>query len=233
MKSRRQFVREGALAATALFVTQHVKAFATFSSPLAEIDSADKNHLVVLHSIEQKFSFADGLVSNFTSEQKKIPNAILIHSGAIPSPDLPTPSLEKEKYNIITKGNLTTGIVYAKPGELEVLAKTEKLAAYLKNEKKCTLVVCVSHLGHKQENSIDDITLASQSENIDIIINGHETNFLPKTLVLPNLQKNEVIIQSSKDNLASFAKLEIGFDSFGAKKYIHYATKLYKDVEAA
>ena len=237
MKSRRQFVIKGRLAATAILFGQHFKSFAIYSSPQIPIDSTDllayNNHLVFLHSMEQKFSFSQGLISSANKMHQSVPNSILINSSANHSADFSLDISSKEKYSIICKGNITTGVIYAKPNEENVLIKTEELAALLKQEKNCSLVVCVSHLGHKQKNSIDDLTLASLSTNIDIIINGHETNFLPKTMIVSNSQKKEVIVQSSKDNHSSFAKLEIGFDERGTKKHIHLATKLFKDIEAA
>lgn len=47
-------------------------------------------------------------------------------------------------------------------------------AAYLKNKKKCDLVVVVSHLGVAKENAKEiDYDIARASKDIDIIIGGH------------------------------------------------------------
>jgi 5'-nucleotidase len=55
----------------------------------------------------------------------------------------------------------------------------EKWASVLKNDEKCDLVICLSHLGFKYEDKkISDIGLASLSKNIDLIIGGHTHTFL-------------------------------------------------------
>lgn len=49
-----------------------------------------------------------------------------------------------------------------------------KWADFLKNKKNCDLVVAVTHIGYKVGgNRADDVKLAQQSKDIDIIIGGH------------------------------------------------------------
>lgn len=61
------------------------------------------------------------------------------------------------------------------------------VAAKLKNEEKCDLVICLSHLGYKYNiEKVSDIELAKKSKNIDLIIGGHTHTFLSK----PDIQKN-------------------------------------------
>lgn len=55
-----------------------------------------------------------------------------------------------------------------------VISAANETAAYLKNNKKCDLVVVVSHIGVVKENDKDtDYDLARASKDIDIIIGGH------------------------------------------------------------
>ncbi len=59
----------------------------------------------------------------------------------------------------------------------------------LKEDKKCDLVVCLSHLGYEYNNEtiISDVQLASKTKNIDLIIGGHTHTFLDKpTLITRN-----------------------------------------------
>lgn len=46
-------------------------------------------------------------------------------------------------------------------------------AAYLKAEKKCDLIICLSHLGFEEDKA-----LATQVRNVDVYIGGHSHTFL-------------------------------------------------------
>lgn len=244
MKSRRQFVREGAIAATAILVAQHLKAFSGLTSAFpgnsSTVFSNHTNHLVFLHSAETDNTATTGLVNYLKKIQSPVHDTLLINTGAHrladntsgASPAGGIHQIDKE-YKIIRKAGVNTGIIYARPTTDGVIKQSEDLAAFLKKEKNCQLVVCISHLGHQHKNAPDDVTLAGESRHIDIILNGHTTNFLSKTITMPNSARHEVIIQSSRSNTAPFAKLEIGMDANGNKKLIHLATKLYKDISAA
>lgn len=58
-----------------------------------------------------------------------------------------------------------------------------KWAVYLKDKKKCDLVVAVTHIGYTTDvDKPTDIDLARSSKDIDIIIGGHSHSFVdPKT----------------------------------------------------
>lgn len=70
--------------------------------------------------------------------------------------------------SLISKENIT-GV-----GFKDVIKTANSTAAYLKKDKKCDLVVVVSHIGVVKDNDkATDYDLARASENIDIIIGGH------------------------------------------------------------
>ncbi|QEE49953.1 bifunctional metallophosphatase/5'-nucleotidase [Flavobacterium alkalisoli] len=67
----------------------------------------------------------------------------------------------------------------------------------LKQDEKCDLVICLSHIGflYKNEpNKVCDITLAQKTRNIDLIIGGHTHTFLKKPYIEKNLDGEEVLI---------------------------------------
>jgi 5'-nucleotidase len=77
------------------------------------------------------------------------------------------------------------------------IESANKMAEILKNDYKCNLVVCLSHLGFKykkEENQVSDHDLAAQSKNIDLIIGGHTHTFLKQPDVVRNLDNKEVIV---------------------------------------
>ncbi|MDE5975301.1 MAG: metallophosphoesterase, partial [Muribaculaceae bacterium] len=64
----------------------------------------------------------------------------------------------------------------------EIIPEANRLAAFLKNEKKCDLVVAVTHIGYEKENDkTTDPELIAASRDIDIVIGGHS-----HTLIDPN-----------------------------------------------
>ncbi|MBK9283496.1 MAG: metallophosphatase [Sphingobacteriaceae bacterium] len=84
----------------------------------------------------------------------------------------------------LVSDKLVGGVQYQDP-----VSQSDRIAAYLKKEERCDLVICLSHLGYSYNNSkISDKILASQSENIDLIIGGHTHTFLKE----PDLIKNKM-----------------------------------------
>lgn len=67
----------------------------------------------------------------------------------------------------------------------------------LKQEQKCDLVICLSHIGfsYKEEpNKVCDLILAKKTKDIDLIIGGHTHTFLEKPVVEKNLDGKDVLI---------------------------------------
>lgn len=68
---------------------------------------------------------------------------------------------------------------YAGMKFLPVLETANATAEYLKNEKKCDLVVAVTHIGYTSSvGGPTDVDLARGSRDIDIIIGGHSHTFV-------------------------------------------------------
>ena len=89
--------------------------------------------------------------------------------------------------SLITEQNVE-GIVWH-----DVVATANDLAAMLKREKKCDLVVAVTHIGYEKSNAkTSDVELAQASCDIDIIIGGHSHTMLDPTQAdsFPHLIKN-------------------------------------------
>ena len=82
--------------------------------------------------------------------------------------------------------------VYNNPIEL-----AQDMTRILKEEKKCDLVICLSHLGFKYKDEPEkpsDILLAQKTKNIDLIIGGHTHTFLEKPVIEKNSEGKEVLI---------------------------------------
>lgn len=114
-------------------------------------------------------------------------------------------------YKIITKDGIKIGIfglgvqldglvdkklyketIYNNPIEI-----AQDMTRILKEEKKCDLVICLSHLGFKYKDEPEkpsDIVLAQKTKNIDLIIGGHTHTFLDKPVIEKNSEGKEVLI---------------------------------------
>lgn len=69
------------------------------------------------------------------------------------------------------------------------------MARILKQEKKCDLVICLSHLGYEYDsNKVSDVQLAKATKDIDLIIGGHTHTFLEKPTVVHNKVGEKVLI---------------------------------------
>ena len=82
--------------------------------------------------------------------------------------------------------------VYNNPIEV-----AQDMTRILKEEKKCDLVICLSHLGFKYKDEPEkpsDIQLAQKTKNIDLIIGGHTHTFLDKPVIEKNSEGKEVLI---------------------------------------
>ncbi|WP_396209707.1 bifunctional metallophosphatase/5'-nucleotidase [Flavobacterium sp.] len=114
-------------------------------------------------------------------------------------------------YKIFNKGGIKIGVfglgieleglvdkkayketVYNNPVEV-----AQDMARILKHNKKCDLVICLSHLGfsYKNEpNKVSDLDLAKKTKDIDLIIGGHTHTFLDKPVIQKNSHGKEVMI---------------------------------------
>jgi len=72
----------------------------------------------------------------------------------------------------------------------------EETARFLKKEKKCNLVVALSHLGYESapDRPESDVKTARQTSSIDIIIGGHTHTFMKKPDIIKNKAGKDVVI---------------------------------------
>jgi 5'-nucleotidase len=102
---------------------------------------------------------------------------------------------------------------------LDPVAKAAEMAIRLKQDEKCDVIVCLSHLGFKyNENKISDMTLAKQSRYIDVIIGGHTHTFLDKPIVQKNRDGKEVHVCQVGWAGIRLGKLDITFDRGSMKR---------------
>ncbi len=85
--------------------------------------------------------------------------------------------------------DIATEFVYQEPAEV-----VNEYAEYLKEEKDCDLVFCLSHMGY-----VEDKELASLVRNVDVIVGGHSHTLLDRIQKVKDLDgKNVMIVQNWK-----------------------------------
>jgi 5'-nucleotidase len=115
-------------------------------------------------------------------------------------------------YKIFKKGGIKIGVfgigielkglvdpkLYGNTLYEDPMVHAERISVLLKNDYKCDLVICLSHLGYRYNDpKISDEIFAKQSAGIDLIIGGH-------TLSLTNPS----VIQTGKEKKFSSRKLD-------------------------
>ena len=136
-----------------------------------------------------------------------------------------------EPYKVFKKGSIKIGVfgigielnglvpksLYGNTIYHDPIRKSNHYANHLKNELGCDLVICLSHLGFKYKGQkIDDINLAENTNNIDLIIGGHTHTFLNQPISKINPQKKEVLIAQ-----VGWAGIKIGkIDYFFSQKKV-------------
>lgn len=89
---------------------------------------------------------------------------------------------------------------------LDPIPLVNQHAHFLKHTEKCDFVVVISHLGYQYDsNKIDDIKLAKNTQNINLIMGGHTHTYLEKPTVVSNSKNQEVLV-----NQAHWAGLVLG-----------------------
>lgn len=84
---------------------------------------------------------------------------------------------------------------YKETKYLDPIEIATDMARTLKEEKKCDLVICLSHLGYEYDsNKISDVKLAAATADIDLIIGGHTHTFLEKPHIVSNKAGKNVLI---------------------------------------
>ena len=92
---------------------------------------------------------------------------------------------------------LVTKELFKETKYLDPIEVSQDITHKLKNEEKCDLIVCLSHLGFSYDNfpeKISDLNLAKKTKDIDLIIGGHTHTFMKEPIKVKNVIDNDVII---------------------------------------
>ncbi len=91
-------------------------------------------------------------------------------------------------------------------------------ASVLRNELKCDLVICLSHLGYSyNQKKISDVILAEETSDIDLIIGGHTHTFLEDATRLKNRKGKDVLVTQAGWAGICVGKIDFIFEENGKK----------------
>jgi 5'-nucleotidase len=99
----------------------------------------------------------------------------------------------------------------------------QDMSKILKQEQKCDLVICLSHIGYKYKDEPDkicDTKLATLTRDIDLIIGGHTHTFLDKPTILKNIDGKDVIINQVGCYGLNLGRIDFYLDNDKAKSSI-------------
>ena len=93
------------------------------------------------------------------------------------------------------------------------IADANRVAALLKHHEKCDVVICLSHLGYKYDNSkVSDQVLAKSTSNIDVILGGHTHTFFTSPESYTNSEGKQVVINQVGWAGIYLGEIDIYFD---------------------
>ncbi|MEP3210402.1 MAG: metallophosphatase [Maribacter sp.] len=101
--------------------------------------------------------------------------------------------------------------IYLDPYEISL-----DIEGRLKEEERCDLIICLSHLGYEYEaweERPDDLTLASKTNYTDLIIGGHTHTFLDKPDIVTNNKGKEVLVNQVGCFGINVGRIDFYFDS--------------------
>lgn len=91
----------------------------------------------------------------------------------------------------------------------------QEMSRVLKHEKKCDLIICLSHIGYQYKNEPDkicDTKLATLTKDIDLIIGGHTHTFLDKPTILKNIDGKDVLVNQVGCYGINLGRIDFYFD---------------------
>lgn len=93
----------------------------------------------------------------------------------------------------------------------------KQVAVKLKNEHKCDLIICLSHLSFNTKSDFNNKKLAQSSAYVDMVIGGNAARSTSQLWVVRNSQKHEVVLSNNYDRGLSLAKVSFSFNQTGEK----------------
>ncbi|WP_445735520.1 bifunctional metallophosphatase/5'-nucleotidase [Mariniflexile sp.] len=106
--------------------------------------------------------------------------------------------------------------LYKETKYLDPVEMAQEMAKILKDDEKCDLIICLSHLGYEyrnESNKICDLKLAAATKDIDLIIGGHTHTFLKKPTIVENIEGKNMLVNQVGCYGIYLGKIDFYFDT--------------------
>ena len=109
----------------------------------------------------------------------------------------------------LVSGVNSEGVSYQNPVEV-----ANEIALKLKQEEKCDLVICLSHLGLRPSalNQDSDQVLVRNTTNIDLVLGGHSHTFMNEPEIVLNKEGKSVPISQMGKNGVYLGMFKVTFE---------------------
>ena len=84
---------------------------------------------------------------------------------------------------------------------------SDKNCTMLKEQKKCDIVICISHLGWNSNRGEDDQYMIERSRNIDLVLGGHTHTYMPQLEHWNNLDGKPVPVDQNGKSACFVGKM--------------------------
>ena len=132
-------------------------------------------------------------------------------------------------YKIFNKGGIKIGVfglgvqleglvdkkMYKETVYKDPIETAEEITRILKQQEKCDLVICLSHIGYQYQNEpekICDLNLAKNTKDIDLIIGGHTHTFLDKPTIVLNKVGEQTLVNQVGCYGINLGRIDFYFD---------------------
>jgi 5'-nucleotidase len=125
-----------------------------------------------------------------------------------------------KSYQIFTYGKFRVGVTgVGEVVNLEGLSVSNpeeslnKMAAYLKDEQACDLIICLAHLGFDEKMPFNNKKLAESSNSVDLVIGGNAKVSTSQLWLLKNKDKEGVLMSNNYNKALSLARVKFSFNT--------------------
>ena len=96
------------------------------------------------------------------------------------------------------------GVRYLDPAQVAL-----ETATMLKQQKKCDMVICISHLGWNSNRGEDDQYMISGSRNIDLVLGGHTHTYMQQMEYWNNMDGKPVPVDQNGKSAVFVGKIVV------------------------
>jgi len=98
------------------------------------------------------------------------------------------------------------GVAYLDPAKVAL-----ETATMLKEQQKCDMVICISHLGWNSNRGDDDQYMISRSRNIDLVLGGHTHTYMPTLEYWTNMDGKPIPVDQNGKSAIFVGRMVVDF----------------------